>query len=264
MVTAGSRQFGFSSRFECKYLISPILADEIRGRLSLMMRLDRFCALSPTRAYRNNSLYLDTPSRLCYWSSEHGEKNRFKLRFRWYTSDLAPPLFLEEKRRTTDAISKVRVAVDRDELLAIMEGRPVDGQRLLHGLDLENNCMARELADKMERLDARASCFVRYWREAWVSDEYNYLRITFDTEVEGHEMCGRVPDEDSPGWEHVDERRTILEIKFEQAMPLWVREMIETFELRRCSVPKYTLCLDALDASPWTSSPNPAALTRSL
>ena len=57
-------------------------------------------------SYRICSLYIDSPQLFLYNQTVLGEKNRFKLRIRFYDDDPAHPAFLEIKRRVTDVILK--------------------------------------------------------------------------------------------------------------------------------------------------------------
>ena len=112
---------GFHARCEYKYLLTDFHAEELRRVLAYHMELDKYCALATEKKYLNTSLYFDSHNYHCYHSAATGEKNRFKLRARWYTGQIGEPLFLEEKRRTTDVIAKSRVRI-RPE--ALEETRP--------------------------------------------------------------------------------------------------------------------------------------------
>ncbi len=43
----------------------------------------------------------------------------------------------------------------------------------------------------------------------------------------------------------------ILELKFTDRFPPWLQELVATFSLQRRSVPKYNMCIHALDMQPW-------------
>lgn len=236
----------FVSRFEVKYRLSSALAEEIRGHLSHHMLLDPFSAKGAAKCYRNNSLYLDTPSLHCYWDSEHGDKNRFKLRLRWYDDNPHGPVFLEEKRRTTDSIEKTRVIAGRKLIEDLVSGHSLSSSHFPSNSP-EVRAEAMRFMDKIEQLNARPTCWVRYWREAWVSEGHDYFRVTFDREVEGHALEeDGIPEPHSPGWQHTQDSRVIMEIKFFQTMPDWMQHIVHSFELHRCSVPKYTLSIKAV------------------
>ncbi len=237
-------QFGFSSRFECKYLLPAFKAEEVRRVLPFYMRLDPFCKNVPKHQYMCSSLYFDSLDSYCYRTAYAGEKNRFKLRARWYHGAGAPPVVFEEKRRTADVISKSRILL-KDGML----NHYLQGQRLRErDFQTTNETLAEShrLGERVRRLNAVPACFVRYHREAWTGDVNEYLRVTFDTELQAHELVDEVPDQEAPGWVDVDLPKTIVEVKFERAIPAWLQDVIRTYEMHRVSVPKYMLCMDRL------------------
>ncbi|MCB2154539.1 polyphosphate polymerase domain-containing protein [bacterium] len=236
----------FTSRFEIKYLISAFQAEEIRRVLSFHMTMDPYCELCPGFSYLNTSLYFDSPDHHCYKSTAMGQKNRFKVRLRWYDDEPDTPIFLEEKRRTTDAISKLRAKLDRPALAQLMGSQIVAPA---HVLSTSSRAQARLrlLLDTMQSLNLQPACHVRYMREAWAGPEHEYLRVTFDTQVQGHVVTGNdFARRESPGWKNIGEQRTILEIKFESTIPPWLQSLVHDFGLHRQSVPKYLLCMDTI------------------
>jgi hypothetical protein len=236
----------YSSRYECKYLLSEDLAREVRDRLSLWMELDAFCAGLPSNSYPNTSLYFDTPQRLCVHSVLAGEKNRFKVRARWYGDGPGAPAFLEEKRRTTDTISKRRIHLLREGLDVLCSGEFPD-QALLDIRDDSDAALAEWFRDRIDQLRLEPSCHVRYQREAWMSAVGEDVRVTFDRALEAHSVDGWRPAAGSPGWIAVGHMPVVLEIKFVAYLPAWLSALIADFELYRQPVPKYVLCHAELD-----------------
>src|SRR4051812_34330431 len=100
-------------RFEMKYLVSERTAVAVRQFLRAYMHPDEFAASLPDNAYPVHSTYLDSSDLSTYQAVSAGEKNRFKLRIRYY-GDADRAVFFEIKRRTNDVISKVRVKVYRE------------------------------------------------------------------------------------------------------------------------------------------------------
>ena len=235
----------FTSRFECKYFVSPFQAEEIRRVLAFHMAMDPFCELCPDHSYLNTSLYFDSPDFLCYRSTAMGQKNRFKMRVRWYDDEEDSPVFLEEKRRTSDAISKLRAKLDRPALHDLIIRQHADPGLVL-STSPSAHARARLLIDSMQRLNMKPACHVRYLREAWIGTNQEYLRVTFDHAIAGHDANGSFARRESENWTSIGEHRPVLEIKFEGTIPNWLLGMIQSFHLVRQSVPKYLLCMDAL------------------
>jgi VTC domain-containing protein len=230
-------------RFEAKYVITELEAAQITHFMEPYVVPDPHA-----REYPINSLYLDSLDLRLFDSSEAGEKNRFKLRIRSYTSNPEDPVFLEIKRRTNQIISKERARVTRESLWRVLDPRQTLVEGLVSGDSKESKALF-QFRDHMAGIAAAPRVAVRYMREAYVSDLEEPVRITFDR----HLAClpclsytSSVWDLSSSKWKDVFEFPIILEIKFTNRFPFWVRRIIERFELRRTSVAKYVVCVKTL------------------
>src|ERR1051325_11441766 len=101
-------------RFELKYLVREELALAVRRFVSGYLEIDEFGATRPNLSYPVHSLYLDSDGLTTYWHTINGNKNRYKLRLRYYDDRPNSPVFFEIKRRMNDAILKQRGAVRRE------------------------------------------------------------------------------------------------------------------------------------------------------
>jgi len=229
-----------SQRFEMKYLISDVEAEEIKSYLSAFMMPDDKARFG--HRYMLSSLYLDTPGMNLFWSSNLGEKNRFKLRVRTYSEDPNEPLFCEIKRRMNGIILKKRAAIHREYLPEILAGttpRP----EMMYLLDEFDNL--HRFADLLQQVDARPCMHVRYRREAYMSVFGDPMRITFDSNL----SCLPVPETQNrvrmngAGWKYLDHHPVILELKFTDSYPPWLHEFVQRFRLFRDSCAKYVVCI---------------------
>ncbi|MBI5155105.1 polyphosphate polymerase domain-containing protein [Candidatus Poribacteria bacterium] len=245
------------SRFECKYLVPEFAAREIQSVLRHHMDLDPYCARRPGNTYWNCSLYVDSPGLMCHRSSQSGDKNRFKLRYRWYNGEPESCVVFEEKRRTTDAISKCRVHIGAEGLRQAALGGALQARDLLRCTN-GGHARAWRLADLALRIAAQPACYVAYDREAWQTEAHEYLRVTFDRRLSARPLGGALPVPSNENWVEFLSGHTVLEVKFERAAPEWLLDAIRTFGLRRRSVPKYSLALEALDARGLTVARDPA------
>jgi hypothetical protein len=246
------------SRYECKYLVSPLVANEIRRFIEPFMVLDHFARERAHHRYPICSLYLDTLDLQLYQQTAAGEKNRFKLRVRSYSDDAATPVFLEVKSRVNDAIMKRRAKLPRDRAAAILATGIIDqldgsAGEVLSDLDFFNGHVTVAAACPFLR--------VRYFREAYEALGGDPLRITFDTEIEWLPTTKVEFGLAAEGWIPTPVEGTVLEIKFTDRYPAWVREMIRAFGLHRQSVAKYVLSVDSLFAE---SGQTPTDRRRSL
>ena len=86
-------------RFEMKYLINADRALQIREFVRTYLELDENGVGRPNCSYAVHSLYLDSDNLATYWMTVNSDKNRFKLRLRFYDANPNTPVFFEVKRR---------------------------------------------------------------------------------------------------------------------------------------------------------------------
>jgi len=226
-----------TQRFELKYLVKEETALAIRRFVSCYLKPDEFAATLPNYSYPVHSLYLDSPDLTTYQAVQCGEKNRYKLRIRYY-SDNDQTVFFEIKRRTNEVISKMRAKVRRDAVQGLLSGQPPQLRHLAKP-DGKQLVALQEFCRLMHKLGATPKSHVAYMREAWMSPVNNSVRITFDRAVQcepefGSALTTALGDAVAPFDAHV-----VLELKFVDRMPSWFSEMIRLFGLVRGGAPKY-------------------------
>lgn len=226
-----------TQRFEMKYLVREETAQAVRRYVSCFLKPDAFAANLPDRAYPVHSLYLDSPDLATYQAVQTGEKNRFKLRIRYY-SDTDATVYFEIKRRTNDAISKMRAKVKREAVQPLLSGQPPQLRHLAKP-DGSHFVALQEFCRLMHKLRAAPKSHVAYQREAWMSPGGNSFRVTFDRAVRcepefGAGLKTALGEAVSPF-----DDRVVLELKFVDRLPNWAREMVRIFGLVRGGAPKY-------------------------
>jgi len=247
----------FGSRFECKYLVDPILVPEIRQFIQPFMRPDKFAALRPGYRYPICSLYLDTDDLRFYGQVVGGDKKRFKLRARCYSDHPDTPIFLEVKRKINNMVLKRRGRLDRPTAARLIKAGHVDSSLLPDEFraDLEYFSSHSRLTE------AKPVCKVRYEREAYESNAGEPVRLTVDTQLayavsfDGDLTHGRGP------WLPIATAGQILEIKFTDRFPSWIHDLVQMFGLKQQSVPKYILSVDHMLSEGRSAALNIAGFT---
>jgi hypothetical protein len=230
-------------RYELKYLLDEAKARSVRKYVRNFLAADEYS--NGDMGYPVHSLYFDAPHMSLYRDTVDGKKNRFKMRVRYYDNRSDGPAFLEIKRRSTDAVKKARATITRDGVKELLAGTRPDPTCLISRG--ENSLTAlSQFCDLRDRINARPQTFVWYWREAFASVADNHLRVTFDRNVCGFRYRPGdgllVPEQEGkPTIEQV-----VLELKFTNRFPTWMRDLVQIFELQRCSVPKYVECVNAV------------------
>ena len=226
-----------SQRFELKYVVPERTALAIRRFVSCYLKPDEFAASLPNHSYPVHSLYLDSEELTTYQAVQCGEKNRFKLRIRYY-SDSDKTVYFEIKRRTNEVISKLRAKVRRESVAELLAGRPPQ----LHHLASPNGKQMyalQEFCRLMHQLRATPRSHVAYLREAWMTPGGNSLRVTFDRQVECEPEFGCTLGTKFGTAIAPFERNVIMELKFVDRLPNWCVEMIRALGLVRGGAPKY-------------------------
>ncbi|MBL9213327.1 MAG: polyphosphate polymerase domain-containing protein [Opitutaceae bacterium] len=226
-----------TQRFELKYVVSAETARTARQYISCYLKPDDYAATLPDHSYPVHSLYLDSPELTTYQAVQTGEKNRFKLRIRYY-SDHDEAVQFEIKRRANDVILKQRATVRRDAVRPLLAGEPPQLRHLARP-DGRHLAALQEFGRLMRALEATPRSHVAYRREAWMSPANNSMRVTFDRDVRcepefGFSLRTQLGECVAPFGNQV-----VLELKFVDRLPNWCREMIQALGLKRGGAPKY-------------------------
>lgn len=225
-------------RFEMKYLVSEEKALAIRRFLRSYLKPDDFAASLPNYSYPVHTLYLDSPDLATYQAVQCGDRNRFKLRIRYYDETPDAPVFFEIKRRMNDCIAKRRANVRREAVDALLSGRPPEMSHLAKA-DPKHYVALQEFCRLMHALRASPRSHVAYMREAWMSPVNNSIRVTFDRQVQcGAEFSAAFTTQlTDPVTAFGND--VVLEVKFIDRLPQWCIEMVRIFNLVRGGAPKY-------------------------
>ena len=211
-------------RYELKYLMDRGQTAYLVRRLKGHMEPDRYGKTTIA------SLYYDTPDRRLIRASMDKPEFKEKLRLRSYgpaTED--SPVFLELKRKASGIVYKRRVQSTLPEVRTFFSGE--------NGL-FPDRQICRELEwfrDSCEPLEP--ACLVLYDRIAWFEPEGD-LRLTIDFNpryrAEDLRLTGSM--EGNP---LLAEGDTILEVKVQAAMPLWLSAILDEGQIYKSSFSKY-------------------------
>ncbi|MBI5766725.1 MAG: polyphosphate polymerase domain-containing protein [Verrucomicrobia bacterium] len=246
-----------TQRFELKYRVDEATAIALRRFVRPFLVPDDFGANRDIPWYPVHSLYLDTATLSLCHATLNGDRNRFKLRARYYDDAPASPVYLEIKRRVDRCIHKQRALVRRECVAPLLAGAwptvhhlacPEDDRRARP--DARQLAALRTFCDLMRRLRATPRAHVAYEREAWVSPGHNAVRITFDRAIRCEPLTELHLDTAFRAPAPVFPATVILEIKFTDRYPTWVAGMIRAFGLQQRSAAKYVDGLAACGAAP--------------
>jgi VTC domain len=225
-------------RLELKYIIKEGVAMQVREFVRPYLEIDEYGASRPNLSYPVHSLYLDSDDLGLYWNTINGNKNRYKLRLRFYENRASAPVYFEVKRRMNDAILKQRGGVRRDAVGWILAGHLPEPSHLISD-DPRPLAALQRFSQLMNQHHAKPKAHVAYQREAWISPHNNSVRVTLDRQV----LCDPEPSA-RLSTELVDPvlvfgSSVVLELKFTGRFPDWFRELVRVFNLVQGSAAKY-------------------------
>ena len=225
-------------RFELKYIIKEDVARSVRDFVGGYLEIDEYGATQPNFSYPVNSLYLDSDQLTLYQSTINGDKNRYKLRLRFYDNRRDAPVYFEIKRRMNNTIAKQRGAVRRDAVDWLIAGHLPEPAHLV-SKDPRQLVALQRFCQLMHDIRAKPKAHVAYFREAWISRNDNSIRVTLDREVkcQPEPTTRLITQMDNPVIVFGNE--VVLELKFTNRFPDWFRQLVQVFGLMQCGAAKY-------------------------
>lgn len=240
-------------RFEFKYLVPAADLADLRQAIAPFVEIDRH-ARDESNDYTVHSVYFDSPALDYYHEKMAGIKIRKKVRVRGYNEPRSDsPIFIEIKRKNNMAISKNRAWFPHHHLKALFASGHVERYIEPCASDPRDLEDARRFFYHVYRYSLRPVILIHYEREAFFRKFDPSVRITFDKNLRsnpfpalGDLFCENKVTPSLLGY-------FILEVKFYQGIPSWLKTILEDFGLEREAVSKYTICLDE-HGIPWKSS----------
>ena len=208
-------------RRELKYLIDATQRAALEQVFGEKMMPDRYHHSS----IRN--IYYDTPDHRLIRHSLEKPVYKEKLRLRCYGD--SQEAFLEMKKKYKGIVYKRRISVTEAQAQQFMtcQGRLPDSQ------------IAREMTYFRDFYrDLQPAVYLSYERDSWLGKEDPGLRITMDREIHFRRSDLRLaasPD----GQAILPPELSLLEVKAEYAIPLWLTNLLSQQKIQRISFSKY-------------------------
>ncbi len=240
-LAASAHEAVTAQRFEAKYFVTEVQAALIRDYIAVYTNTDPHCPEYPV-----TSVYLDNPQYTTFESSLAGEKNRYKLRMRAYEGDESAPVFTEVKQRIGRIICKHRANLRRDVVDRLSWAESLSDDYLIDPAKPGQRESLARFSDLVQGIRAEPVVGVRYMREAYESFMDEPVRITFDRNISYAQLPTKLREvwTGRTAWRPLGDSPTVLEIKFTNTYPFWVRTLIQRFQLERVSLAKYVLCVE--------------------
>jgi hypothetical protein len=230
-------------RFELKYLVTEDTALRVRDFVRCYLDFDEYSVGKPNYSYPVHSLYLDSDSLYTYWTTINGDKNRFKLRVRYYSDSPGAPVFFEIKRRVNNCIMKQRGGVKKEMVPMLLSGLMPEMEHLM-SKNPSHLFAIQRFVQLVGDIQAKPKTHIAYQREAYVSDD-DTVRVTLDRMVYGEPMLNPTirlamdPEHRVLNFHNYIPNCVILELKYTNRFPNWFNELVQIFGVMQCGAAKY-------------------------
>ena len=176
------------------------------------------------------SLYYDTPDARLVRASLEKPLFKEKIRLRSYgPADENSPVFLELKRKAFGIVYKRRIQSTIPEVNRFFDGR---------GGSFPESQITREIQTFRDYYGTLVpACMIIYDRTAYFETDGD-LRLTID-ENPRYRMTDLRLDKSMEGISLLPEGWSVLEIKVQEAMPLWLSDILSGGQIYKTSFSKY-------------------------
>ena len=216
-------------RNEWKYSLSNQELALLNSRLSEIMNLDPNTPIGGR--YLIHSLYFDDYKDTSVYTTEAGLSKRFKWRIRYYGDDLTY-IALERKEKKDSRCHKKSCLLTLEEYQKIVSGDITD---IVYDTDKK---LIKELARDMMLYDYKPKVIVDYERIAYV-EEITNVRVTFDMKICASYELEHFLDGNYTKFYINPSGVNVLEVKFDEILPSYIRNIVESYGFNQTSFSKY-------------------------
>jgi len=234
-----NREIQKFARYEFKYILSKEVSDAIEKDVRNFMQYDGYVLNEKSNSYFVRSQYFDNDLLTHFFEKVDGMRNRYKYRIRTYGKNQSDsnPIFLEKKGRKLERTYKQRYQIDYNNLDMFYD--PYNKEKLLEAYP--NVDLIHDFVFDSIRKQTLPIIIVDYLRTPYVSDFDSNFRLTFDSSltVAQIDQCNKIYNN-----QRVTHKllagNTILEVKFFRRFPPWFHKIIQSYNLKRLSISKFS------------------------
>lgn len=217
-------------RHELKYQCSEAQLSVIKNRLENIMSFDSHAG---NGQYTIRSMYFDNYANRCYYENENGTDPREKFRIRIYNAD-SGRISLECKRKERDKTYKTACLISEKEY-----GELISGGSLQNLEDKPE--LLRKFTVLMKTQLFKPAVIVEYDRTPYVYRVGN-VRVTLDMNIRSSNDFQSFFDGNIATRQIMPKGQQILEVKYDELLPDFIKEVLQIGDLQRTTFSKYYLC----------------------
>ncbi len=218
-------------RHEYKYVIDAMQQSLLKLHAAGTLQPDGHA--DENGEYLIRSLYFDSLEDRCFYENENGDDPREKYRIRFYNCD-SSRISLECKGKRRNMTRKTSCPITLDQCMRFMDGRIPEPER-----EVSPNQEAMFWQMKLQNL--RPVVIVQYVRTPYINRAGN-VRVTFDYNIASSNDIAAFLDPGVPLRQVLPTGQSILEVKWDEFLPSYIKEQLELDSLQWTSFSKYYLC----------------------
>lgn len=216
-------------RNEWKYILRNQDIALLESRISNVLELDPH---TPKEGrYLIHSLYFDDYKDTSLYTTAAGLSKRYKWRIRYYGDDLKY-IVLEKKEKINSRCHKKSCKITTKEYYSIVQGNITD---IVYDTKKD---LIKELACDMLIYNYKPKVIVDYERIAYV-EEITNVRVTFDMKISASYEIEKFLSRNYTKYYLHNSGENILEVKFDDILPSYIRNIIESHNFIQTSFSKY-------------------------
>lgn len=219
-------------RHEVKYRINTGTYHILRQRFRAVMKSDKY---AENGSYRITSLYFDDIYGTAFFDKENGILNRKKYRIRTYNRDKGF-IRLEEKIKDNEVGYKKSAVLTYDEYK-----RLITGDFAFLSEERFSDTSGEDFFVSASAVGLKPSVIVDYIREPYVCRAGN-VRLTFDMKISAGSKNEDIFDERLILSPVFSDGTIVLEVKYDDFIPLYIEELLTGLPIMQESVSKYIYC----------------------
>ena len=217
-------------RHEFKYQCSEAQLKILEKRLEKILPID---SNAKKGFYSIRSMYFDNYCNKCFYENERGVDPREKFRIRIYNAS-CDRISLECKRKENGKTNKTSCLISKTQFNNIIQGMNIE--------DLKNyNPLLRKFFILIKTQLYRPVVIVEYDRVPYVY-KYGNVRITFDRNIRSSSEFDRFFCTQIATRPVLQSGQHLLEVKYDDFLPSFIKEILQIGDLQRTTFSKYYLC----------------------
>lgn len=219
------------SRHEYKYICSAQQLMCIGQRIVPYMKPDAH--VQDRNFYTVRSLYFDDYTNSCFYDNLSGIEPREKFRIRLYDANT---LFikLELKQKIHGMTKKISYPVTKEQCMILSEGHLADIKAL-------DSSLYRKFCIEQQVKLLKPKIIVEYDRVPFIYRDGN-VRVTFDMNIRSGMYVNQFLCEKIVSVPVMPSGFHILEVKFDEFLPEFIRQAMQIDGLRQTAYSKYCIC----------------------